>query len=139
MMNVDVFNGLGVPIEFSEYNDFLKIKETLTRIGVESKRNKSLYQSCHILHKRGYYAILHFKELFKLDHKPADLTEDDIARRNTIVKLLNEWSLVDVVDDQNFFSDSQFIPMSKIKIIPFKDKTKWNLESKYTIGGDSNG
>lgn len=139
MMNVDVFNGLGVPIEFSEYNDFLKIKETLTRIGVESQRNKSLYQSCHILHKRGYYAILHFKELFKLDNKPTNIDQDDIARRNTIVKLLNEWGLVDVVDDQNFFNDSQFIPMSKIKIIPFKDKNKWNLESKYTIGGESNG
>ena len=135
-MNHDVFNGYGVPITFEQETDFLKIKETLTRIGVESKRNKSLFQSCHILHKRGYYAILHFKELFSLDGKSSDIDEIDISRRNTIVKLLNEWGLVEIVNDQNFFNDQNFLPINKVKIIPFKDKNKWNLEAKYTIGGN---
>ncbi len=134
MDNHDVFSGLGIQIKFDEYNDFLKIKETLTRIGVESKRNNSLYQSCHILHKKGYYAILHFKELFKLDGKFSDITSTDLQRRNTIAKLLNEWGLIDVIDEQIFYNDNEFLPMNKVKIISFKDKNKWNLESKYTIG-----
>ena len=94
----DIFNGLGVEITLREKDDFLKIRETLTRIGVSSKKEKKLFQSCHILHKRGRYAIMHFKELFILDGLSSDISETDIARRNTIVELLNEWELLDIVD-----------------------------------------
>ena len=118
-------------ITLKEPDDFLKVKETLTRIGVASKKSNTLFQSCHILHKQGKYYIVHFKELFALDGKPTDLNEDDISRRNTIAKLLAEWSLCSVVDvTQLQPADS----MSSIKVIPFNQKSEWELVAKYNIG-----
>ena len=127
----DIFKGVGVEVVLKNPDDFLKIKETLTRIGVASRKDKTLYQSCHILHKRGRYAILHFKELFKLDGKEADITEEDISRRDSIAALLDEWGLLDVVDVANF---DEKLDLKQIKIVPFKEKSSWNLESKYSIG-----
>ena len=117
-----------IEVTLKEPDDFLKVKETLTRIGVASKKSDTLFQSCHILHKQGKYYIVHFKELFALDGKPTDLNEDDISRRNTIAKLLAEWDLVTVVDS------SQLQPadsMSSIKVIPFNQKSEWELVAKY--------
>jgi hypothetical protein len=119
-------------VKLIEDEDFLKIKETLTRIGVASRKEKKLYQSCHILHKRGLYYIVHFKELFLLDGKESDFTDDDRARRNTIAYLLEEWGLVTVVDGAKF--QDLRAPMSLIKILPHRDKADWILESKYTVG-----
>jgi hypothetical protein len=116
----------------AEDEDFLKIKETLTRIGVASKKDKKLYQSCHILHKRGKYYIVHFKELFLLDGKQSEFTEDDKARRNAIANLLEEWKLL-VIVDRNRFKDPM-ASMNQIKILPHKEKSEWALESKYSIG-----
>ena len=112
-------------------DDFLKVRETLTRIGVASRKDKILYQSCHILHKQGRYFIVHFKELFALDGKVADLTDNDLQRRNTIAKLLVDWGLVQVVDAEAF---KDMAPLSQIKVIAFKDKNDWNLQTKYNIG-----
>jgi len=118
--------------------DFLKVRETLTRIGVSSKETKTLYQSCHILHKkdretkRSKYYIVHFKELFKLDGKPTDFTEYDISRRNAIVNILSEWKLVNIVDKQK--CASPISPISSIQIVPFREKKEWTLEAKYSIG-----
>ena len=131
-MTEDVFHGLGVLIELNEAEDFLKVKETLTRIGIENRRTRHLYQSCHILHKRGKYAILHFKELFILDGKPSDIDEDDIKRRNTIAKLLGEWGLVKIVEPD--FDNYEFMDVKQLKILPYSQKSEWTLESKYTIG-----
>lgn len=111
---------------------FLKIKETLTRIGVSSKKEKKLYQSCHILHKRGKYYIVHFKELFLLDGLTANIDETDLGRRNTIAKLLEEWNLLTVVDKDRV--NCILTPINQIKIIPFKEKTEWELCPKYHIG-----
>lgn len=111
---------------------FLKIKETLTRIGVSSKKEKKLYQSCHILHKRGKYYIVHFKELFLLDGLTANIDETDLGRRNTIAKLLEEWNLLTVVDKERV--NCILTPINQIKIIPFKEKTEWELCPKYHIG-----
>ena len=120
-----------VQISLKEPDDFLKVKETLTRIGVASKKNNTLYQSCHILHKQGKYYIVHFKELFALDGKPSDINEDDLSRRNTIAKLLAEWGLLAIVNPTIAEpADS----MSSIKIIPFSQKKDWNLVAKYNIG-----
>ena len=120
-----------VEITLKEPDDFLKVKETLTRIGVASKKSNTLFQSCHILHKQGKYYIVHFKELFALDGKQTDLNEDDISRRNTIAKLLAEWELVNIVSEQQIHpADS----MSSIKVIPFSQKTEWELVAKYNIG-----
>ena len=120
-----------VDITLKEPDDFLKVKETLTRIGVASKKSNTLFQSCHILHKQGKYYIVHFKELFALDGKQTDLNEDDISRRNTIAKLLAEWDLVNIVSEQQIHpADS----MSSIKVIPFSQKTEWELVAKYNIG-----
>ena len=121
-----------VEITFPEKDDFLKIRETLSRIGVASRKDKELFQSCHILHKRGKYYITHFKELFKLDGKPTSIDEGDIGRRNTIVNLLEQWKLVSVVDKSMIVEPSA--PLSQIKIIPFKEKTEWKLTTKYSIG-----
>ena len=118
-------------ISFTENDDFLKIRETLTRIGVASRKDKSLYQSCHILHKRGSYYIVHFKELFALDGKESSITENDIARRNSIAKLLEEWELLEIVDSSKI---DQLAPMSQIKVLPHKEKDEWNLIAKYNIG-----
>jgi len=120
-----------IEVTLKEPDDFLNVKETLTRIGVASKKSNTLFQSCHILHKQGKYYIVHFKELFALDGKPTDLNEDDISRRNTIAKLLAEWSLCSVVDvTQLQPADS----MSSIKVIPFNQKSEWELVAKYNIG-----
>jgi hypothetical protein len=116
----------------NEPDDFLKIKETLTRIGVSSKRDtNTLYQSCHILHKQGRYFIVHFKELFMLDGKPSNFTEDDISRRNTITTLLSDWGLLTIVDQSQAEPKTS---LRQIKIISHRDKSEWNLESKYSIG-----
>ena len=121
-----------VEITFPEKDDFLKIRETLSRIGVASRKDKELFQSCHILHKRGKYYITHFKELFNLDGKPTSIDEGDIGRRNTIVNLLEQWKLVSVVDKSMIVEPTA--PLSQIKIIPFKEKTEWKLTTKYSIG-----
>ena len=121
-----------VEVRLKNSEDFLKVKETLSRIGLASKKDNTLYQSCHILHKQGKYYIVHFKELFMLDGKQANFSDGDIARRNRIVLLLDEWELVTIVD-QNVVSDP-VAPINQIKIIPFKDKHLWNLVTKYTIG-----
>lgn len=124
-------------VHLNKPDDFLKIRETLTRIGVASRKDKKLFQSCHILHKRGQYAIVHFKELFALDGKPSDFyeNEQDIARRNTIVNLLEQWDLLTIVDSS--VADSPRADMSQIKIIPFKEKDEWELVTKYNIGSAS--
>lgn len=126
---VDTF----IEINFDKPEDFNKIRETLTRIGYASKRDKTLYQSCHILHKRGKYYIVHFKELFLLDGKEADLTENDISRRNTIALLLEEWSLLKILNPEKIGSDGKSA-LSQIKIVPYREKEEWNLVAKYTIG-----
>ena len=121
-----------IEITLAQDDDFLKIKETLTRIGVASRKEKTLYQSCHILHKRGKFYVVHFKELFALDGKPTNFTDDDIGRRNMIANLLNDWGLCKLVDEDK--SPEPVAPMSLIKILPYKEKGEWNLESKYSIG-----
>ena len=121
-----------VEITFPEKDDFLKIRETLSRIGVASRKEKELFQSCHILHKRGKYYIVHFKELFKLDGKQSNFDESDIARRNTIVDLLRQWSLVKVLDPKRI--EEPRAPLSQIKVIPYKEKNQWKLTQKYSIG-----
>ena len=117
-------------VVLKEPDDFLKIRETLSRIGVASRKEKTLFQSCHILHKQGKYYIVHFKELFALDGKDTNLSENDIARRNTISNLLADWGLVDVISK----SEVEAAPLSQIKVISFKDKENWKLETKYNIG-----
>ena len=118
-------------VTLPEPDNFLKVRETLTRIGVASRKDKTLYQSCHILHKQGRYFIVHFKELFALDGKQADLTANDIQRRNTITKLLVDWGLGKVVDPKRYEDQA---PLSQIKVIAYKDKNNWNLQTKYNIG-----
>ena len=117
-------------VSLKEPDDFLKIRETLSRIGVASRKERKLYQSCHILHKQGKYYIVHFKELFALDGKITNLSENDIARRNTIANLLRDWGLVEVIG-----KSEPTAPLSQIKIISFKEKDEWLLETKYNIGG----
>jgi len=119
-------------VKLAEEEDFLKIKETLTRIGIASHKEKKLYQSCHILHNRGRYFIVHFKELFLLDGKESDFTEDDLGRRNTIASLVEQWGLFRIVDYKRF--EEPKTPLNKIKVLPFKDKDEWTLVSKYTVG-----
>lgn len=128
----DIFRGYGVEIRLKKPDDFLKVRETLTRIGVASKRDKVLYQSCHILHKQGRYVILHFKELFGLDGKPTNLTEEDVSRRNTITNLLWEWDLIELIDPEK--TKDPVSPMNQIKILPFKEKAEWSLVPKYLVG-----
>jgi len=119
-------------VKLAEEEDFLKIKETLTRIGIASHKEKKLYQSCHILHNRGRYFIVHFKELFLLDGKESDFTEDDLGRRNTIASLVEQWGLFRIVDYKRFEEPKTLL--NKIKVLPFKDKDEWTLISKYTVG-----
>jgi hypothetical protein len=121
-----------VEVTLGQQDDFLKVRETLTRIGVAAKNDNILYQSCHILHKQGKYYIVHFKELFELDGKPSNMSENDIARRNTIANLMAEWGLVKLVDEPK--SKEPIAPLSQIKILPHKEKNNWQLISKYTIG-----
>jgi len=119
-------------VKLKREEDFLKVKETLTRIGIASRKEKKLYQSCHILHKRGKYYIVHFKELFLLDGKQSDFSDEDRGRRNAIALLLEEWGLISVVDSDKYQEPRAKI--SSIRILPFKEKGEWELESKYTIG-----
>ena len=121
-----------VEILLAEKNDFLKVRETLTRIGVAAKNQNILYQSCHILHKQGRYYIVHFKELFELDGKPSNMSENDVARRNTIANLMEEWGLVKLCDQ--YKSAAPLAPLSQIKILPHKEKEDWQLVAKYNIG-----
>jgi len=130
-MDQDGLIGSMVEVKLSTNDDFLKVKETLTRIGVASRKTQTLFQSCHILHKQGKYYIVHFKELFALDGKPTDFNEEDKGRRNTIAKLLGEWGLVTLV---NPIDEAVLAPISKIKIIPFSQKNEWELVAKYNIG-----
>ena len=116
-------------IGLKEPDDFLKVRETLSRIGVASRKERKLYQSCHILHKQGRYFIVHFKELFALDGKNTNLSENDIARRNTIANLLKDWGLVDIIGEA-----SEVAPLSQIKVLSFREKDEWTLETKYNIG-----
>ena len=122
-------------VRLNEPDDFLKVRETLSRIGVASRKDKTLFQSCHILHKQGKYYIVHFKELFALDGKDTNLSENDIARRNTIANLLTDWGLVDVVGTTKI----EAAPLSQIKVISFKEKGDWKLETKYNIGKKKEG
>jgi hypothetical protein len=128
----DIFQGLGVEIKLKSEQDFLKVKETLTRIGVSSKQEKKLYQSCHILHKRGRYAIMHFKEMFVLDGLDSNMDSNDLGRRNIIVKLLKEWGLIDPINE-NKYKEPQ-LGLNQIKIIPHSEKKNWQLIQKYHIG-----
>ena len=120
-----------IEVNLKEPDDFLKVRETLTRIGVASRKERQLYQSCHILHKKGQYYIVHFKELFALDGKKANLSENDVQRRNRIIKLLSDWGLIEIVKE-DLIKDAA--PLSQIKVIAFKEKGDWTLESKYNIG-----
>jgi len=121
-----------VEVTLPDPDNFLKVRETLSRMGVASKKDKTLYQSCHILHKQGRYYIVHFKQLFLLDGKQSDFTDDDKGRLNTIANLLHEWELVGLVDKSK--SDDPIAPLSQIKIISHKEKSDWNLVVKYNIG-----
>ena len=121
--------GQMLEVSLKEPDDFLKVRETLSRIGVASRKERKLYQSCHILHKQGRYYIVHFKELFALDGKETNISENDIARRNSIAKLLKDWGLVDIIGNADVVA-----PLSQIKIISYKEKDEWILETKYNIG-----
>ena len=120
-----------IEVTLAEPDDFLKVRETLTRIGVASRKEKKLYQSCHILHKQGKYYIVHFKELFALDGKKANLSLNDVQRRNRIVQLLGDWGLVSINSKESI---SDVAPLSQIKVLSYKEKGEWTLESKYNIG-----
>ncbi|HIC84626.1 MAG TPA: translation repressor protein [Nitrososphaerales archaeon] len=120
---------LMLEVKLKEADDFLKIRETLSRIGVASRKERRLYQSCHILHKQGRYFIVHFKELFALDGKQANLSQNDLQRRNTIASLLQDWELLEIIGD-----DVDKAPLSQIKVLSYKEKDDWELETKYSIG-----
>ena len=121
--------GLMLEVKLNEPDDFLKVRETLSRIGVASRKERKLYQSCHILHKQGRYYIVHFKELFALDGKKTNLSENDISRRNTIANLLKDWGLVEIIGNTESVA-----PLSQIKVLSFREKGEWTLETKYNIG-----
>lgn len=121
-----------VEVRIKDDDDFLKIRETLTRIGVASRKDKTIYQSCHILHKQGRYYIVHFKELFALDGKPSNFGDEDRGRRNTIANLIAEWGLVELVEPIK--SSEPIAPLSQIKVLPHREKQEWNLVAKYNIG-----
>lgn len=121
-----------VEVKLHKQDDFLKVRETLSRIGVASVRDKKLFQSCHILHKQGKYYIVHFKELFALDGKPTNFSDEDKSRRNTIANLISQWSLVELVEPEKTSSD--IAPLNQIKVLPYKEKDEWELVAKYNIG-----
>lgn len=121
-----------IEVRLTNEDDFLKVRETLTRIGVASKKDMKLYQSCHILHKQSRYYIVHFKELFALDGKPSNISEEDYGRRNTVIKLLAEWGLVSIVEPEKIATPLS--PLSQIKVLPHKEKDQWELVAKYNIG-----
>lgn len=129
--SIDLPGYIPLEVQIAHSDDFLKVKETLTRIGVASKKDNILYQSCHILHKRGHYFIVHFKELFALDGKETDIVDNDIERRNSIAKLLQDWGLLKIVNINNHVG---FAPLAQIKVISFKEKDQWQLVPKYNIG-----
>jgi hypothetical protein len=131
-MNEDIFQGHGIEVTLSDETSFLKIRETLQRIGVASRKDRKLFQSCHILHKQGRYAIMHFKEMFALDGKESDFSEEDKGRRNTIVALLEDWELCKAVDEKAIVSPRA--EMTNIKVLSFKEKHDWELCPKYNIG-----
>jgi len=131
MISIDYPGYIPLEVILNEPDDFLKVRETLTRIGVASRKDKTLYQSCHILHKQGRYFIVHFKELFALDGKIADLSDNDLQRRNTIAKLLVDWGLIKINNANSFIN---YAPLSQIKVISHKEKDAWKLETKYNIG-----
>ena len=120
-----------IEVKLNEPDDFLKVRETLTRIGVASRKEKKLYQSCNILHKQGKYFIVHFKELFALDGKFANLTINDVQRRNRITRLLSDWGLISILKEESI---QDIAPLNQIKVLPYKDKNEWKLEQKYNIG-----
>ena len=120
-----------IEVKLNEPDDLLKVRETLTRIGVASRKEKKLYQSCHILHKQGKYFIVHFKELFALDGKFANLTINDVQRRNRITRLLSDWGLISILKEESI---QDIAPLNQIKVLPYKDKNEWKLEQKYNIG-----
>tara|TARA_Y100000004_G_scaffold195620_1_gene263114 strand:- start:1050 stop:1469 length:420 start_codon:yes stop_codon:yes gene_type:complete len=126
-----------VEVKLPAPDDFLKVKETLTRIGISSNKDKKLYQSCHILHKRGKYYIVHFKEMFALDNLPTDITDNDIGRRNTICSLLEEWNLIKLVDPKQI--EEPVVSLKQIKILPHKEKDEWELCPKYHMGKNRKG
>ena len=128
MVDLDNF----IEVTLNQQDDFLKVRETLTRIGVSSRKEKVLYQSCHILHKQGKYYITHFKELFALDGKPSNISDNDIQRRNAIAKLLEEWGLIKIMNPK--LLEDNVAPLHQIKIISFKEKDEWELIAKYNIG-----
>jgi hypothetical protein len=128
----DIFRGLGIEIKLKTEDDFLKVRETLTRMGIISFAKKSLYQSCHILHKRGRYSIFHFKEMFVLDNRKSTLDETDIARRNTIANMLESWGLVEIIDKEK--AKSPVCGPGEVRVISHKEKENWNLIAKYSIG-----
>ena len=132
MEQEDIFRGLGVEVTLKSDDDFLKVRETLTRMGISSRKDKKLYQSCHILHKRGRYAIMHFKELFEMDGLESNISDEDIGRRNVISNLLEEWELLDIIEEIE--EDEPIADVRKIKIIYHKDKDDWELIPKYHIG-----
>lgn len=121
-----------VEVTIENDDDFLKIRETLTRIGVSSRKTKTIFQSCHILHKQGRYYIVHFKELFALDGKPSNFGDEDKGRRNTIANLISEWGLVKLVNPE--MTKEPIAPLSQIKVLPYREKDEWNLVAKYNIG-----
>jgi hypothetical protein len=129
MERLDWDPGLMLEVRLNDPDDFLKVRETLSRIGVASRKERKLYQSCHILHKQGRYFIVHFKELFALDGKPTNLSQNDIERRNTITGLLADWDLIEIIG-----LDEPKAPLSQIKVLSFKEKDEWILETKYNIG-----
>ena len=131
MNNIEWHQDKMLEVKLKEPDDFLKVRETLSRIGVASRKERKLYQSCHILHKQGRYFIVHFKELFALDGKRANLSENDVQRRNRIIKLLSDWGLVEIVKIDEV---KDAAPLSQIKVIAYKEKHDWTLESKYNIG-----
>lgn len=128
---VDIPNYIPLEVTLVQPDDFLKVRETLTRIGVASRKEKILYQSCHILHKQSRYFIVHFKELFALDGKHTDITDNDLQRRNTIAKLLSDWGLIKILNQSHF---EDVAPLSQIKVIAYKEKDEWELQAKYNIG-----
>ena len=134
----DPTQGLGIQISFKEDGDFLKIKETLTRMGVSSRHERTLYQSCHILHKRGKFYIMHFKELFILDGKFGNFSDQDKSRRNTITRLLDEWGLLTIIDPKTEEKMGMFLPMNQLKILPHREKDNWTLAEKYSVGNKAN-
>jgi len=132
----ELFKGYGIPVDLKNEDNFLLVKETLSRIGIASKKEKTLWQSVHLLHKRGQYSILHFKELFMLDGKSSNIDDTDVARRNTIALLLQDWDLLTIIDDSRI--NNNVLDMSQIKVLSFKEKSDWNLCAKYQIGTRKN-